>query len=65
MCARCISNRLCEEWKLKRSHLHFFLDSETTKIRLFLLIKVRVIHMRLPSRLEQERFTMMNRNSTN
>ncbi len=42
----------------------FFLDSEA-KICLFLLIKVRVIHVRLPSRLEQERFTMMNRNSTN
>ncbi len=30
------------------------------KIRLLMLIKVRVIHMHLPSRLEQERFTMMN-----
>ncbi len=67
--------RLCEgveaehtlqDMEAPERSLAFFLDSETTlKISLFLLIKVRVIHMRLPSVLNQERFTTIEPKLTN
>ncbi len=97
MCAiRRISNRLCEEWKLKRTlQDKFFLDSgnnlkyavifahegkSNTSFRtvngLLLFVCIHNINKTwfykinrktdaLAVSLEQERFTMMNRNSTN